>query len=211
MGRQEWDERYRTEELVWGAEPNRFLVEEVEGRRPGTALDLACGEGRNALWLAEQGWRVTAVDFSAAGLAKARELASQRHLDVDFVQADLTQWGPPAGAFDLVIVMYLHLPPADRRRVLRRAVAALAPGGEVLVVGHDSANLTDGVGGPQDRAVLYSPAEVVADLGTGLEVLRAEQVRRPVATGQGERYAIDALVRAKRPDGQRPRPVLASS
>ena len=76
MEREQWDERYRADELIWKVEPNRFLVEEVAGLVPGRALDLACGEGRNALWLAERGWQVTAVDFSAVGLEKARRLAS---------------------------------------------------------------------------------------------------------------------------------------
>ena len=198
MDRSEWDGRYRTDELVWQAGPNRFLVEEVEPLAPGRALDLACGEGRNALWLAERGWKVTGVDFSAVGLAKANHPASERGLEVDFVNADLLAWEPPMAEFDLVIVMYLHLPADDRRHVLRRAVAAVAPGGSVLVVGHDSTNLVDGTGGPQDPSVLFSPQDISADLD-GLQVERAERVRRPVATDQGERDAIDAMVRARRP------------
>jgi SAM-dependent methyltransferase len=82
MDRQQWDERYMTDELIWRAEPNRFLVEEVARMKPGRALDLACGEGRNALWLAERGWQVTGVDFSPVGLAKARRLAVVRRVDV---------------------------------------------------------------------------------------------------------------------------------
>jgi ubiquinone/menaquinone biosynthesis C-methylase UbiE len=89
MERERWDDRYRTDELIWRAEPNRFLVEEVVGLAPGRALDLACGEGRNALWLAERGWQVTAVDFSAVGLAKAQRLASERALDLRWVEADV--------------------------------------------------------------------------------------------------------------------------
>jgi SAM-dependent methyltransferase len=196
MEREQWDDRYRTEGLVWRSEPNRFLVEEVAGLRPSRVLDLACGEGRNALWLAEQGWKVTAVDFSGVGLAKARHLAFERQVEVDFVEADVLEWEMPAGSFDLVIVMYLHLPGSDRRRVLRRAAGALAPGGGLLVVGHDSTNLSEGVGGPQDPAVLFGPGDIVEDLD-GLQVERAERARRPVATDQGEVDAIDAVVRAR--------------
>ena len=84
-----WDERYRSSELIWGAGPNRFLVEEVAGLPAGRALDLACGEGRNAIWLAQRGWQVVAVDFSAVALDKARRLADQRGTSVEWVMADV--------------------------------------------------------------------------------------------------------------------------
>lgn len=197
MDRQDWDDRYRTEELIWRAEPNRFLVEEVAGLPPGRALDLACGEGRNALWLAERGWSVTGVDFSGVALAKARRWAAERHLQLDLVEADLLEWEAPALPFDLVVVLYLHLPAQHRRRVLRRAVRGLAPGGRIVVVGHDSTNISNGFGGPQDPAVLFSPADIVADL-EGLQPERAERVRRPVTDDNGHHEAIDALVTAVR-------------
>jgi SAM-dependent methyltransferase len=197
MDRQAWDERYSTDELVWHAEPNRFLVAEVAGLAPGRALDLACGEGRNALWLAEQGWAVTAVDFSGVALQKARRLAEQRGLEVRLVEADVLVWEPPAGSFDLVVVLYLQLPAPQRHRSLQRAQAALAPGGTLLVVGHDSANLAEGVGGPQDPTMLFSADDIVGDIGE-LVVERAAQVLRPVATEHGEAHAIDVVVRAVR-------------
>jgi SAM-dependent methyltransferase len=192
-----WDERYRSRDLVWGVAPNRFLAEEAAGLPPGRALDLACGEGRNALWLAERGWRVTGVDFSGVAVDRARSLATERGVEVDWVEADVVEWPPPPEAFDLVIVFYLHLPAALRRRVMGHAEAALAPGGNLLVVGHDSTNLTDGYGGPPDRSVLYGPDDLVADLD-GLVIERAERVNRKVATEAGERIAVDVLVRARR-------------
>jgi SAM-dependent methyltransferase len=193
-----WNRRYATSEPIWGAGPNQFLVGEVDALPPGRALDLGAGEGRNALWLAAKGWQVTAVDFSDVGLDKARELARRAGVTVDLVCADATD--PVDGTFDLVVVLYLHLPPDQRRRALRNAAAATAPGGTLVVVGHDSTNLTEGIGGPRDPAVLFTPADVVADLdGTGLTIRRAETVRRPVTTDDGERTALDALVRAERP------------
>lgn len=197
MDREAWDERYRAQGLVWGTGPNRFLVEEIAGLPTGRALDLACGEGRNALWLAEQGWAVTGVDFSGAALDKARALAAERGHDVDWVLADVVDWEPPADAFDLAIVFYLHLPPEHRHRVMGHARDALAPGGALLVVGHDITNLSGGYGGPQDPTVLYGPEDLVPDLG-GIAVQRAERVRRPVETDTGERVAIDVLVRGQR-------------
>jgi len=198
----EWDERYRDSELVWSAEPNRFVAEEARGLAPGRAIDLAAGEGRNAIWLAGLGWTVTAVDFSAVGLEKGRKLAggqpaavSQR---ISWECADLLQYAPEAGGYDLVLIAYLHLPPPARRSVLAAAAGGVAPGGLLLIVGHDRGNLAGGVGGPQDPEVLYDAAEVSADLTeAGLEVESATERTRPVA-GQ-EREAIDLVLRARRP------------
>lgn len=192
-----WDARYSATELVWTAEPNRWVTEVLTGRPPGTAVDLACGEGRNAIWLAEQGWAVTGVDFSAAGLDKARALAHQRGVHVDWQRADLADWRPRQPV-DLVLLAYLQVPEQLRRPVHRAAAQALRPGGTLLVIGHDSTNLIDGVGGPQDPTVLFTSNDVLADVdGLGLTVARAERVHRPV-DGQ-PRPAIDALVELHRP------------
>ncbi len=196
-----WDRRYEGSELVWTAEPNRFLVAETETLAPGRALDLACGEGRNAVWLAERGWKAVGVDFSEVGLQKARELADRRGVKVEWVAADLIDYRPDPKAFDLVIVFYLQVPAADRRAILQAAVDAVAPDGTLFVVAHDSTNLQDGHGGPQDPARLYTALDVVTDIeGRGLHVERAERVERPVQTPDGERIALDALLRARRPE-----------
>lgn len=197
MDREGWNRKHGEAGLLFGAEPNRFLVAEVEGLQPGRALDLACGAGRNAVWLAERGWTVTGADFSDVGLENARGLAAERGVAVEWVQADATRWEPPAGAFDLVVVFYLQLPAAERRLALEHASAAVAPGGTLLVVGHDLQNLNGGHGGPKDPAVLFTPDDVVAEIGD-LEVEKAERVLRPVVTEDGEAQAIDALVRARR-------------
>jgi len=193
-----WDERYRGEEFVWKTEPNQFLVAEVADLPPGRALDVACGEGRNAVWLAARGWHVTGADFSPVGLTKARRLAVEHDVEVDWVEADVVEWDPPAGAFDLVIVFYLHLPSDDRHRVMVHVQSALAAGGTLLVVGHDTANLMGGYGGPQDATVLFTPDQVASDLAQ-LRIVRADHVQRDVDTSQGRRVAIDALVRAVKP------------
>ena len=161
---------------------------------PGRALDLACGEGRNAVWLAERGWEVTGVDFAAVGLDKARGLAIARGVESTWVEADLLDYAPPPEAFDLVVILYLQLPAEERSRVLRSAAPAVAPGGTLVVVAHDRSNLDHGHGGPQDPGVLATPEEVAADLD-GLEVERADVVERR----DGDLVALDLLVRAHRP------------
>ncbi|MCU1658367.1 MAG: Methyltransferase type 12 [Pseudonocardiales bacterium] len=194
-----WDERYRTAELMWGVRPNRWVEQEVAGLPPGRALDLACGEGRNALWLASLGWQVIAVDFSAVALDKGRTLegSADSHPPVEWVVGDATAYRP-AHRVDLALVCYLQLVADERRRAIRGAADALAAGGTLLVVGHDTSNIAEGTGGPPDPRVLFTAADIVADLdGTGLSVERAEAVRRPV--DGADRPAIDALVRAHLP------------
>lgn len=194
-----WDERYRSHGSVWGAAPNRFVEQEVSGLTPGRALDLACGEGRNAIWLAARGWRVDAVDFSAVALEKAAD-AEQRtngSARVAWTVGDATTFAPP-DPVDLALLCYLQVDPAARRAAVSGAAAALAPGGTLLVVAHDSRNLTHGAGGPKDPAVLYTAADVARDLaGSDLVVERAVEVFRPVEGAA--RPAIDALFRARRP------------
>jgi SAM-dependent methyltransferase len=196
---EDWDRRYEAAELIWTPRPNRFLVEEVAGLAPGTALDLACGEGRHAVWLAERGWQATGVDWSAVAIEKGRQLARAREVTVEWVVVDLNDWQPGGALWDLVLVFYLQLEPDERRAALAKAARAVAPGGTFLLVAHDTRNLTDGYGGPKTDRVLYTPDDVVADLeGSGLELERAESVNRPVETPEGEQIAIDALVRASR-------------
>ena len=199
MGREEWNRRYAGSELLWTAQPNRFLVAETRNLAPGRALDLACGEGRNAVWLAEQGWQVTGVDFSEVALEKAARLAQSRGVEGRWLQSDLVDYRPDQHAYDLVIVFYLHVPAFQRRRILSATAGAVAVGGTLLVVAHDRNNLEHGHGGPQDPSVLYTATDVAGDLeGTGFAIERAELVRRSVETPEGERTALDALLRARR-------------
>ena len=155
MKSEDWNRKYAEKELVWSAAPNRFLVAEVAGLEPGRALDVACGEGRNAIWLAEQGWRVTGVDFSDVAVEKGMRIAERRGVEVDWRVEDVLAYEPEPAAYDLVILFYLQLVQDELRRVLERAAQAVAAGGTFLLVAHDTRNLTDGWGGPQDAAVLY--------------------------------------------------------
>ena len=201
MDAREWDARYATTELVWSVTPNQFVADELADLPPGRAVDLAAGEGRNAIWLAGRGWDVTAVDFSQVALDKGRRLADGEHLDgsVTWVCADATTWTADA-AYELVVVAYLQLPPGQRREAVRRAFAALRPGGTFLLVAHDLSNLGEGTGGPQDPAVLMTADDVLDDLeGTDFELVRAERVVRQVPQPDGTTApAYDALVRLQR-------------
>ncbi len=200
MDREIWNRRYAERELIWTAEPNRFLVAETGSLARGRAIELACGEGRNAVWLAEQGWQVTGVDFADVGLEKARRLADSRGVHVDWVAADLLDYEPLPRAFELVAILYLQLPSSQRRPILRAAAGAVAPGGTFLLVAHDLANIERGYGGPQHASVLFTAEDVVSDLaGIDMLIERAERVERSVQTDDGERVALDVLVLATTP------------
>lgn len=192
-GPQMWDERYAAAERVWSAGPNREVERIVAGWPPGRALDLGAGEGRHALWLAEKGWQVTAVDFSAVGIDRGRREAESRGLAVDWVVEDVTAWHPPEGtAYDLALVAYLHIP----EDVFSRLGRWLAPGGALVVVGHALRNLTEGVGGPQDPTLLHTTEQLRA-AARDLDIERCEEVVRGTDAGD----AIDVVLVARRPAG----------
>lgn len=197
MEAEHWNRRYEGADFLWTAEPNRLLAAEVGKLAPGRALDLGCGEGRNAVWLAKRGWSVTGVDFSDVALEKARRLAEAESVSARWVLSDLRTFEPEPGAYDLSVLLYLHLPEPARRVVHAAAARALRAGGVAVLIGHDLTNLTEGFGGPQEASVLFTPEQVAREF-PGLTVVRAERVRRRVATGDGERTAIDTLVRAVR-------------
>ena len=200
-----WDERYAASELVWSAGPNQFVADALADLPPGRAVDLAAGEGRNAIWLARHGWTVTAVDFSQVALDKGRRVAGvstgSTSGGVDWICADATSWRPDQPV-DLVVVAYLHLPAEQRRAALRGAVESLRPDGTFFLVGHDSTNIAEGTGGPQDPAVLSTADDVLADLdGLDVDVVRAERVARrvePEHGGEPDRVAWDCLVHLRR-------------
>jgi len=195
MDASEWDERYSTAELIWTAEANQFVAAETEHLPPGRALDLAAGEGRNAIWLAQRGWTVTAVDFSQVALDKGRHLAE--HLDLgdnlQWICADARTWTPTPDSYDLIVVAYLHLPGVDLHAAITHAACGLSAGGTIVIVGHDLANLDGGTGGPQDPAVLYTP-QLLNDivLHAGLQATKASTVERRTSNG----VALDTLLTA---------------
>jgi ubiquinone/menaquinone biosynthesis C-methylase UbiE len=190
---EDWDARYAAAQQ-WSDEPNALAASVIAELEPGRALDVAAREGRMALWLAARGWTVTALDFSAVGLDRGRRRAQVLGLQVDWQVADATSANLGEQAFDLVLVLYLHLPGTEMTAVLERCARAVAPGGVLLALGHDRDNVTRGVGGPPDVNVLYD-VELLRAGAAELQVQRAEQVERAV----GDRTATDTLLVAARP------------
>lgn len=190
MDRHQWNERYASQPILWAVDPSPFLSGELGDRRPGRALDLGAGEGRTTLWLAEHGWTVTAVDFSDVALERGRQRAEALGAGeaVEWVCADLVDFDPTGGAYDLVLCMFIHLPPAERRRLLRLATATLNPGGMILVVGYHPVEVPDDAP-PGRMPNRFTPEEIVAELD-GLRVERAERLELP--------DAVDTIVRAVR-------------
>ncbi|MGB7860234.1 MAG: class I SAM-dependent methyltransferase [Acidimicrobiia bacterium] len=186
-----WDERYREADLLWSPTPNLFVADRLGPARPGTGVDLASGEGRNAIWLSEKGWSMTAVDFSEVAI----ERGAARSDDVEFVVGDVRTW-TPNGHFDLVLISYLQLTAQELRDVVVRASGWLGPGGELFMIGHDRSNIEDGHGGPQVPEILWDVDEIASWLDH-MVLTEALVVRRPVETDAGTSFARDSLIRAR--------------
>jgi len=198
MDAQDWDEKYAASELIWGAPPNPVIVEYAASLPHGRALDLGCGEGRHSLWLATRGWEVVGVDFSEVALDKARQIAAQapsRSRDrLHYVRGDVTA-DSFDGEYDLILSVFLHFPPPQRRALLEHAINSLKPEGILIFLGHDAINPDEGVGGPQDKKILYTPTDLVEEIGDRLDITTAERRYRETDSGT----AIDALVVARKP------------
>lgn len=186
----DWDVRYAAEPELWGAEPNRYVRARLAAADPAYVVDLACGNGRNALWLARRGWRVTAVDTSTVALDQARKKAADMGLDVEWIHADVRTWAP-AGPVDVALVSYLHLPTPELVALLRGAATWLRPEGRLLYVGHSRTNHARGVGGPSEPEVLAEIADLAA-AAEGLRTVSLEHILRPTDNGT----AIDIVLEA---------------
>lgn len=177
-----WDERYSAEGYVYGTEPNGFLVAKAELLPAGRVLCLAEGEGRNAVWLAEQGFEVTAVDASAVGLHKARALAAERGVRITTVHADLAAFVIEPGSWDGIVSIFCHLPPALRAQVHRRCVAGLRPGGVMLLEAYTPDQVGRGTGGPPSVELMMDAETLRLEL-TGLEFLELSETEREIHEG----------------------------
>ena len=199
-----WDERYRASSALWSGQPNAHLVSEATGLTPGTALDIGCGEGADAIWLAERGWRVTAVDFSTVALQRGAAHAAQVSADVaqriTWLHADLTTWVPVEASYDLVSAQFMHLLKDPRDALFRRLAASVTPGGSLLIVGHHPSDLQTTARRPSLPEMFFTAADVAALLDppewrTAVNESRA----RPALDPDGQTITIhDAVLRAAR-------------
>ncbi|MDE3146915.1 MAG: class I SAM-dependent methyltransferase [Acidobacteriota bacterium] len=180
-----WDRRY--EEHGWSAVPDESLVEFVAPLTPGRAIDLGCGTGRNALWLARTGWTVTGVDASRVGLEMAVEQARLEGVALRTEQADLVHYVPAAAAFDLVVVANIHLLPSERDDFFTRAAAAVAPGGHLYIVGHHVDAL--GVSGPPALDRLFEES-FFRDRFAGFTIEVLERREALLDTGETEDVVV---------------------
>jgi SAM-dependent methyltransferase len=199
-----WEERYRSSAAIWSGQPNAQLVAEAGDLAPGSALDVGSGEGADALWLAAHGWRVTGVDFSATALQRAAGHADALGAEVagrvTWLQADLTGWAPPAGAFDLVSAHFFQFPEEPRRALFARLADGVAAGGTLLIVGHSARDLHTTMHRPDVPGMFWTAEEVAADLAPAAwEVVVAEDRPRAARDPEGREVTIhDAVLRARR-------------
>ncbi|WP_230416423.1 SAM-dependent methyltransferase [Micromonospora tarapacensis] len=199
-----WEERYRSAPVVWSGRPNRQLVAEVAGLAPGRALDVGCGEGADAVWLAQRGWRVTAVDISTVALARAAAHADAAGGEVagriEWSHADLRRQPPAAGAYDLVSAQFMHLPPEQRRELFTRLADAVAPGGRLLIVGHHPSDLWTTVHRMHYPEMMFTAEQVAAELDPArFEVLAAQARPRSVVDPDGRDSTVhDAVLLTRR-------------
>jgi SAM-dependent methyltransferase len=194
----EWDARYASAEQVWSGLPNPALVAEVTGLTPGRALDVGCGEGADAVWLAGHGWDVTALDVSQVALQRAARHARDARVEVRWQNTGLLDAPVPAGTFDLVSAMYPALPRTPAEQAEKVLIAAVAPGGVLLVVHHADVDTAQAREHGFDPADYVSPADVAALLGPDWDVRIDQRRPRGTTTGAGAHHTHDVVLRAHR-------------
>ncbi len=195
-----WNRRYQAVDELWPRHPNAFLAEFAASLAPGRALDLGAGEGRNAIWLAKRGWRVTILDVSAVALARAAARGAEEGVDLDYVEADWRDYRPAPASLELVVLSFMH-PEPDERAMFEHAGEGLVPGGHLFVVGVD---LVDhGRRGPPDPERLYTPERLRRAL-EGFDLVRCESVTYETEGREGRRRVNDvvAIARSSRPTPQ---------
>ncbi|QQM46862.1 class I SAM-dependent methyltransferase [Streptomyces liliifuscus] len=200
MDAQFWDEMYRSRDQVFSGDPNGVLVTEVTDLPPGQALDVGCGEGGDALWLALHGWQVTAVDISATALQRAATAAAAADVEgrVAWTRADLNITPPPADAFDLVSVQYFPLALQPDHTALRGLLNAVAPGGTLLFASHDLADLSPRPEQGFDPGDYYQPGDIAGLLDRDWTVLINETRPRTAPAPAGTHHTHDTVLRAQR-------------
>ena len=199
-----WDDRYRSSSALWSGQPNPNLVTETLDLVAGVALDVGCGEGADAIWMAEHGWQVTAVDVSTVALERGETQALERGAEVasriTWLHADLTEWVPAAAHYDLVSAQFMHLPSEQRHALFGRLAASVAPGGSLLIVGHHPSDLQTTAKRPRSPDLLFTPDDVAAGLdGPGWEVVVSAARERDAVDPDGHAITVhDSVLKVRR-------------
>ena len=192
-----WDQRYASDDYAYGIEPNDFLVKMIDKLPPSKVLCLGEGEGRNAVWLAEQGYHVTAVDASEVGLQKARKLAKKHGVDITTVHADLSDFEIKPEHWDVIVSVFCHLPPELRRKVHQKCVLGLRRDGVMLLEAYTPAQLEHKTGGPPSAVMMMDKDTISTELD-GLEFLHLQECEREIHEGEfhnGTGDVVQALAR----------------
>ena len=198
-----WNERYRSSPRIWSGNPNPQLVAEVEGREPGRALDVGCGEGADAIWLAQRGWQVVATDISDVALGRA--ITHARAADpavsarIEWRHVDLLARPPQQDSFELVSSQFMQLPPGPRARLFTALAAAVRAGGALLVVGHHPSDMDSGVHRPPQPDRFYTADDIAGLLDVSWTIVAQEaRPRRAVSVNGAEVTINDAVLLAVR-------------
>jgi len=199
-----WDERYSSSDALWSGNPNPQLLSETSDLSPGRALDAGCGEGADAIWLAERGWQVTAVDLSAValerGAARAMQAGAEVARRIEWMHADLTGWVPAAGAYDLVSAHFMHLPNDQRETLYRRLAESVVPGGTLLIVGHHPSDMQTTMPRLRVLDMFFTGDDLAAQLDPNeWAIVTNSALGRTATDPEGRTVTIhDAVLRARR-------------
>jgi len=197
MNAEDWDRRYTEKQWRLDFRPTALVVDLVSTLRPGRVLELGAGEGRQAVWLAQEGWQVTAADFSKVGLERAHQRAQACGVQIDSLVVDVRDVEQIPGGFDLVLIAYMHPQPEDRAAVFAAVAQAVAPGGHLLVLGLDFTDPNAHRAGEVDEW-RFTP-DHLRDAFPGIALERCERVTRAVPTEHGIQQAVDTLAWGQRP------------
>jgi SAM-dependent methyltransferase len=194
----EWDDRYRERAALWSGNPNGALVAEVTDLSPGRALDVGCGEGADAIWLAERGWNVTGLDISAVAIERAQTAAAGRGVDISWLVGDVATVGLPARSYDLVSLQYAPLLRGDDHAAARTLLGAVASGGTFLAAGHDLHGQDHGHRSDFDPADYYQVGDLASLLDDAWRVEAHETRDRDHASATADVHIRDVVLRAVR-------------
>jgi SAM-dependent methyltransferase len=198
QGEVDWDERYAEAEQMWSGEPNGSLVAELAGLEPGRALDVGCGEGADAIWLAGLGWRVTAIDVAEVALRRARAAADRADLEVEWLHTGLLDAPHPAGGYDLVSAQYPALLRTPTQEAERSLLAAVAPHGHLVIVHHADVDVEVAKAHGFDPDDYVSSTDVSSLLDDDWTIIVDERRPRHVASGAGAGHSHDLVLHARR-------------